>query len=721
MAATNANPGDGLDFMLGVSQKTLGNLGKARDAIGMIADKVQRVYKGEQDVNDAILTQTEVIDANRRATERLVGAFSTIKRLAIWATGIYTVREALQGLFDTGERLDLLLQRNTVNFGSYTNALGAYSKYQSEIISGRLLGNAEDYMDAANILMREGVKMTDTMSTRLNDWAASVGGSVSQVASAIESAIGGNTAAFEQFGISSSTLRYMNMYTANTTQMRNAVLKFVASQKQFNGLAKEMPTTWASIAARMKAMKDKFIEAIIGRAGDPNSLNAMVKRTIMEVMDFLNRNAKTIKAVAAAISASLKWMFRQIASFTEWVIGKAQTGIDSLQKVVSNYKTRIAGFILYLELIKMRVLDFLRAHQDTIKTIIKWYLYYRVAKWALLIPTKIILSLVEYGEKLKGVYNILKWVSTGVYQFLAGFFGEMIRLGPVVARMLRMSTAGMWGFNAAAAANPIGLIVLAVAALVGWVVYLVTHWNDVQKSMQNVNGAVLVMASVLMPVVGLPLLMAKYWKQVKTIVFNLMQTIKNVFQIVVIASKNAFKFVIGAFKTLVNKMWEVLPGWLKDFGSFIYKSLVKVTRKIAQFFSNLVPQWLKDGIAWLGSSVTGFFDAVADGTKNLANKTAQLAEGLGGTGYYGQSTPASTGPQPGPTIVAAPTSRPIIAGFPNAMKPNSGNVTNIDQSIHIGEGAIPINAQGMTPEELQSGLMDAIKKQQRTQSLKGRQ
>lgn len=730
----NSDNGMSMDAALSLSQQTSRGLSTARSIVSLIAGDVGRIFRGQERATEAIISQNEVLTANQKATEKIANMLGSAKRFLIWATGIYTVKQALDGLLSSGERLDEMLRDNMIAFNGYTNALAAYQKFQSGIISGKLLGDAKEYMDSAQILMRKGIHMTDSMTNTLNDWAAASGKSVTDVASAIESAVSGNTAAFEAFGITERSLRFLNRYTAGTNQMKGAVLNFVKAQKQFEGMAEKAPMTWKMIAQRMKAMKDRFIEAVIGRANDPNSLNAMVKRTVREVLDFMAKNARTFKAVAAVISATLKWMFKQIGHFVTWVVGSAQKGIDSLQKFVNNYKERIAGFILFLELIKMRVIDFFKAHGDAIKTAVKWYLYFRVARAALLIPAKMILSVVEYAGKLKALLQIIR--ASNTYQFLAGFGEGLVSQLKLVIRYLSIARVGALQFSAALLFNPVTLIIVAVIALIGYIWYLVKHWDEVRDRMKKVNGAILVMASALAPVIAIPLLIAKYWDQVRATIHNLIATVKNVASIMWRLMQMAAVKIKNVFAGLWKSIWNLLPDWLKDFGAFIYNSLAAAYQKIVGFFSELVPDWLKDAFTLLGGKIDGFFNGMANATANFADATAKAADALGGQGAYGKrasdyATPQSGSSAPQPIVGASPgsaaptavPSAPIMLNYPNAAnaKVGSSSTSNFDQSMNFGTGAIQINAPGGDPQEIAKKLQEEVDKQRRMQQLKGRQ
>lgn len=719
MIAADPSNGLSMDAALSVATATRKGMNAARTITQLIAEDVMRIATGHRTANDAILSQQQILTANQSATEKLASFFDNVRRFTYWAVGIYSVKEAMDSLFSAGERLDELMSKSMITFNGYVNSMAAYQKFQSGIISGNLLGQANEYMDAAQVLMRKGVHMTDEMTSTLNDWAAASGQSVTDVASAIESAISGNTAAFETFGITERSLRHLNRYTAGTNQMKGAVLDFVKAQKQFTGMAAQAPMTWKNITDRMKAMKDRFVEAIIGRANDPNSLNSMVKRTVTGMLDFIHKNAATFKAVAGTISATLKWIFRQVGHFFEFMVSRAQKGIDGIQKFTANYKERIAGFILYMELIKLRVIDFFKAHGDAIMTAIKWYAYFKVARMALMIPAKVITSVLSYRDSILETIRLIKGSNT--FQFMAGFIEGMGQQFMILTRYIRIATVSMGGLNAAMLLNPVVLITAAVIALVGWVVYLYRNWDKVQARTKKVNSAVLLLGAILMPIVGLPLLMAKHWDKVKATVYNLVQTFKNVVNIVVSLFKLGFQKIKGFFTDMFKNLWNYVPDWLKNFGDFIYQSLVGSIDKIQKFFSDIIPDWLKNAFTWVGSQVDNVFSMMSTGSGKLADATAKISEALGNTGYYQKQTEGGTQSPTSTPMTGTPTSTPapLTVNYPPSGKiPTSERNYNTPGPTH---NTINVNVYGSnsSPDDIARRISEELDKRERKNHLKG--
>lgn len=58
------------------------------------------------------------------------------------------------------------------------------------------------------------------------------------------------------------------------------------------------------------------------------------------------------------------------------------------------------------------------------------------------------------------------------------------------ATALSVATAAVWLFNIAVAANPIGLIILAIAAFIGWIALVITKWDEFGSALVFILGPI---------------------------------------------------------------------------------------------------------------------------------------------------------------------------------------------------------------------------------------
>jgi phage-related minor tail protein len=94
-----------------------------------------------------------------------------------------------------------------------------------------------------------------------------------------------------------------------------------------------------------------------------------------------------------------------------------------------------------------------------------------VAQLAPLLP--VIITIVSQFANI--LVNLLAAGLTSVLEGITWLLTKMPWLVPLLASI----TIGVWAFNAALAANPIGLVVIAVVGLIGAITLLVTHWTQV--------------------------------------------------------------------------------------------------------------------------------------------------------------------------------------------------------------------------------------------------
>lgn len=167
--------------------------------------------------------------------------------------------------------------------------------------------------------------------------------------------------------------------------------------------------------------------------------------------------------------------------------------------------------------------------------------------------------------------------------------GVVAVIGPLIliAGQLAMALSALLpviiAVNAAMAANPIGLIVIAVAALATGAILLIKNWDKVKeffvglwetmlKGWSKIKDFFIKLWStfkglldkvpnwvlIMMPFVGLPLLIIKNWEQIKDFMINLMNVIKE--QLVdkllgiVDKVKESVEKVTGFFKDMFEKV-----------------------------------------------------------------------------------------------------------------------------------------------------------------------
>lgn len=198
---------------------------------------------------------------------------------------------------------------------------------------------------------------------------------------------------------------------------------------------------------------------------------------------------------------------------------------------------------------------------------------------------------------------------------------------------LLIGTAAQWAFNAAISANPIALIVLAIAALVGALIYFFTQtetgkriwetvWNGIKDTVSAVwaflqpifakigeaFGAVVGFVrdnwKLILPIVMGPLgliivLVTTFWDQIKTIFKVAIAVVITAAVLLWEAIKGIFTLIgnvaIWAWQTYLQPGFELIKAGLQALGAFfgwVWNSIIK-------------PTWdaLGAGIAWVWENV----------------------------------------------------------------------------------------------------------------------
>lgn len=141
-------------------------------------------------------------------------------------------------------------------------------------------------------------------------------------------------------------------------------------------------------------------------------------------------------------------------------------------------------------------------------------------------------GLVSIIEVLGGMARVL-----GPLIEATGGWGQVLDLLAVlmiakVAVSIWSAVAAVWGLNAAMYANPIGLVIIAVAALIAVVFLLVRNWKTITRVMGELWGKLI------------------EWIQGQWTKFI------DFFQ--GIGSK-----ISSAFKSAIDTLWDMIPGWLR--------------------------------------------------------------------------------------------------------------------------------------------------------------
>lgn len=264
------------------------------------------------------------------------------------------------------------------------------------------------------------------------------------------------------------------------------------------------------------------------------------------------------------------------------------------------------------------------------------------------------------------------------------------------------ATASAWAFAAALLANPITWVVVGVVALVAVVYLLIRHFYGAKTAMATMIDGLILVVGAFFPLVGVILLVIRYWSKFKVIFTNVWHTVLNVAKLAWIKLKDyASQFI----------------NWITTKFSFLSTIFDPI---VAAFKS--VSKWVKD----LGNGPLGWLlDKVINLTKNMADSTGaalaaeQQKHGMEVTAKYGereelekkQKAASPTGEKPREEKSTAS----LMARARNLKE--MAFERNIAPESMPTPGATTINIypqQGQSAEQIAQEVMRRIKQEQRT-------
>lgn len=345
-----------------------------------------------------------------------------LQRAGLWVVALattfaYAANRIAKSLIAVGEKQESLARSSQLFFGSMENSYNAMAFAEDKLLSGKGAWAKSDIMQGMNALQSVGVDAKKNYQM-IADMAGKSGKSFADTAQAVSSAIQGNSSALEGFGIQEMHLRGItNALRQNTPAMRGAILGFLANQKQFKGGAEAMASTITGLKTQLTGWKDMFLEAIVGKASDPNSLTSSVTNTFKHVTEALQRNKGKIQEIARGVGTILKWIWRQV----DIIVHRVTQKLDNLN--MAKFQIHVKNVIVWLELMKIRVARIFDEWGWAFKTMLEIW-----------VGSKLVKAISFVGEALK--------VAWGFGKFLVGtlstMVGWIVKMGNIISKVFTL-------------------------------------------------------------------------------------------------------------------------------------------------------------------------------------------------------------------------------------------------------------------------------------------
>lgn len=528
------------------------------------------------------------------------GTVSTIGALALQVTAL---TGSFYALISASDQMDELFQKNQVAFGGYANTLKAIQYSSEKLASGNSYFDGEDIMNGMKMIQRAGRNARKEFDL-VNKSAQATGMSFTQMASTIEK---GDFGALAQAGLITNRMALSFQRMGFNARMASEQVHKLIEEANKKGMFEDTVKSLPQLLRRVKQFGVEFVRAILGDPKDPNGFMFTVKRTISQVSDFLYHNLNKIKAVGMLIGQFLKFVFQVVFDFAKRIWHNIASIIGNTDNFFNHFQDKLLSFGLWLGIIRAKISAFFDDYGGMIKKVALIFL-------ALYGISKIGAGIKSAGTAMYFLGQSMQYVGSfsGVLRAWAGFgnAGTWARLQTGIRSMQRgfialteeasLYAAAVWSSVAAWAATPIGLIVLAVVALIAYAYILYKNWDKIRAVASKVGDIFIGLALIFMPLLGIPLLLAKYWDDFTQIFSNLWITIKNLVQLGVFFIQDMWEALVWRVKTL----WSNFVQDLKSVFSTIYAVLKPIIDPIAKLFDPVkqVLQWIWDKISNILSS-----------------------------------------------------------------------------------------------------------------------
>lgn len=532
---------------------------------------------------------------------------------------------------------DLTEVQNVVDttFSESSSQIDSWSKTAlnafglSELQAKQFNGTMGALLKSSGIAGDSLVSMSENLSGLSGDFASFYNLPIEESFEKIKSGISGETEPLKSLGINMSvanlqayalsqgiTKSYQSMNQAEQTQLRYNYLMSVSKDVQgdFNktssSFANQVRIAQTNLSQMGAAIGSKVLPylnnmLLIFNSGGLSKIGTVLSSAFDKGISAISSLKPNVEALWSSLVK-----FTQVSGLDKvWNLFNPGQVFDTVQIGLKNILDGFNG-----------VVSFVSNNFSTIKTTIEGVAIgltaYRIALMAVTVQQK--------AAMIIEALNKAWWVATGV-------MGAM-RSGMSLAAIAQIE------LNAAMSANPIGLITIAIAALIGVGILLYKNWDSIStffgKVWTNVKATFMnfwnwvksflsqwgtVILAVVAPFIGIPVLIIQHWSQIKAGLNSIWNSLKasvssawaaitnaisNAWKSIVAAITNSalFKVVSAIFKGILatviivgyniykglSSMWNSVSSTIKGVLTSIWTTITSIWNKIYTTISNVV-------------------------------------------------------------------------------------------------------------------------------------
>lgn len=364
---------------------------------------------------------------------------------------------------------------------------------------------------------------------------------------------------------------------------------------------KNVLTNLAKPTDQVQSYMDRLNISLTDSAGNVKPLNQLLN----EMRDGFNGLTEAEKAEYAAGIAGKEGMSGLLA-----IVNSSQADFDNLTEAINNSSGAA-------QTVADVMMDNLGGQLTILKSTLEGI---AISFGNILLPAvkKVVDSLQNFLNWLNGLTDGQKQLVVTIATVVAAIgpvlliIGKLITSVTSIIKVVKLLKSAFAALNAVMAANPIGIVVLAIAGLVA---ALVTLYNKNETFRDFVNEA---------------------WAQIKGVISGVVNALVNFFTVTI---PGAIDSVTAWFQTLVDNISNfftvvipekinVLVQWFTELPGRIWNTLLDAIAKIRQWGSDII-SWAQTAIPNVISTITSFFEGLPGKMLEIGkNLLMGLADGI---------------------------------------------------------------------------------------------
>ncbi|MFC4244952.1 phage tail tape measure protein [Gryllotalpicola reticulitermitis] len=343
-------------------------------------------------------------------------------------------------------------------------------------------------------------------------------------------------------------------------------------------------------------------------------------------------SVQTIAAIARTLAGwvtyAAQWVASQVAALANWAAANASAMAGWIAKQATSIAQSTAMWVRYLA----------SQISSTVSSMARWVaaqaaaLASSTAKWVAYFAVQAA-QMVKQGAMW--VASTAKTVAQLAIQNGALLLSKAVMLASTAATVIATAATTAFGIAVDIATGPIGIIILAIAALVAGIILLVTHWKQVSAFLQTVWAAVM-----------------------KWLEGQLTQFVSDWIEIWD-TIRTFFTTVWNSLKGIITNAWSAVTSWARGIPS-------------------TVMGWFAGAGSWLLDAGRNIVQGLINGVEGMAQQAVATVENLG------KSITSSIKNILGihsPSLVFQSIGSYVVQGFANGITGNASQATSAIDSL----------------------------------------